>query len=125
MELVEIAPLQNLFSIRSLKPNQYLAVIPGHFHREGTGDPIDIEASLIDLISPRGEPGKMTNTGIGQTIDSLIEGIVTETTSLEIIGGMIEIIGEMIEVEIVGETIEIEIMIETETVEGMITHQGK
>ena len=65
----------------------------------------------------------MINTGIGQTIDSLIEGIVTETTALEIIEGMIEIIGEMIEEEIVGKTIEI--MIETETVEGMITHQGK
>ena len=118
MELEEIALLQNLFSIRSLKPNQCLTIIPVHFHREEIGAHIDLEVFMIDLISLRGEPGKMTNTGIGQITDILIEGIVIETMALDIIGAMIEIIGETIEIEI---TIEITI----ETAGGMITHQGK
>ena len=118
MEMEEIAPLQSLFSIRSLKLNQNLGVIPVHFHREEIGAPIDQEAFLIGLIPLRGEPGKMINTRIGQTTDILIAGIVTETMALDIIGAMIEIVGETIEIET---TIEITI----ETLGGMIIHQGK
>ena len=140
MELEEIASLLNLYSIQFQKPNLSLK-LPVHFRLEEIGVPIELEdledqleAILIDLTNLQEVPGKMINSGIGQTIDIQIAGIVIETMAetvaetmkREIIEGMIEIIGERTG-EMTGQETMIDGMIEIgeKTVGGMITHQGK